>query len=222
MKRFGTSIRSRFASVVALATCSLACAATGGDGKARTSGTPFDGACVAATVSELRVSNDGVVKGSLSVRNGCRTRVMLLLSPVRVDLVRRGQRVAWMGTESGRNAFVRMMLLQDGVEIDKVFAGDASQNVYVPLKALSVDAGSEGSAAIEGRLAGEPPAANSKGQLLLPCFPAVPSVASATVLGVAADTGKPSQTVEEQPKRLPDSTVLVHTPLFPIHTGDAK
>jgi len=221
MKRSKTSARFPFASIIALATCALARAATGEDGVANK--TPFDGACVAATVSELEVSSDGEAKGSLSVRNGCRTSVMLLLSPVRVDFVRRGQRIPWMGAENGRNAFVRMLLLQDGVEIDSVFAGDAAQNVYAPLKAVRLDAGAEESIPIAGSLpSGQSLETMAKGQLLLPCFPATPAVSKTTALDPGSLVGKPSQTAEEQPKRLPDAAALVHTAPFPIRIGSTK
>lgn len=221
MKPFGTSTRSWFASVVILSTCSLACTATGG-GPPKSTGRAFDGACVAAKVRELRVSSDGAAKGQLSVQNGCSAAVMLLVNPVHADLVRTGQPLPWMGLESGRNAFVRLVMLQDGADIEKAFAGDAVLNVYAPLKALYLEAGAESSVPIEGQLALEASTPfPSKGQFLLPCFPVTSSVMRAAALDLGSTLGKPDHR-DGEPRRLPSAAVLVHTPLFPIHMPGPK
>ena len=221
MKPSRTSIRSGFASIVILASCPLACAATGRNTPQAT-GTPFDGACVAATVSGLRVSAGGAVNGRLSVRNQCSVAVMLLLSPVHADLVRSGELIPWMGPESGRNAFVRMVLIEDGINVDKVFAGDAALNAYAPLKAVQVEPGSGSSIPIEGRLLLVVPGLSVlKGQLLLPCFPSERSVTHAAVLDVGDVLGSPNQG-DGEPRRLPSGAVLVHTPLFPILMAPTK
>jgi hypothetical protein len=223
MKQFKILNRSWLVSIFALSMCALVCDATGMGRTASVSSKPFDGSCVAAGVSELEVSNDGLAHGTLSVRNRCQVGVVLLLSPVRVDLVRRGQRIPWMGAENGRNAFARMLLLQNGVEIDRVFAGDAAQNVYAPLKGVSVGAGSAVSIPIVGRLpARESMGVKAKGQLLLPCFPEPSAISRTAALDVGNRVGQASGTGSEQPRRLVDAATLVHTSLFPVRIESSK
>lgn len=224
MKRCETLIHSWLGSVIAfLSACALSCAAVG-KGAGMASGKPFDAACVAVRVSELSMTREGAVRGTLSAENHCRAAVGLLLSPIRVDVVRRGQRIPWMGTVDGRNSFVRMLLLEDGIEIDSVFAGDAVQNVYAPLKGVSLAAGAAISIPIVGRLPKVEPLGASpiKAQLLLPCFPEPSAITETIALDLEDSVGRTSATGGEEPRRLADAAALVHTPPFAVRIDRSK
>lgn len=174
---------------------------------------PCDASCVEVKASNLAIPDKGDVSGTLSAHNRCPFRIVLLLSPVQVEVARLGKRIPWMGVESRRNAFARLVLMEQRVDVDRAFAGDGARNVYAPLLGVTLETGADASIPVVGHLPkgvtlGPGP---GKALLLLPCLRAPAAIDKTSVLDLASSVGRlPSTPPRQEPIVLPGPAVLIH------------